>query len=177
MPGGTIMKNAARQFQASVAIAPRIGPSTGPKTAPTPHMTSAVGCRCGGKVASRMACPIGMIGAPNAPCAIRAMISVSRLVAIPQRNDDTVKPSTVKNIMLRQPTRAAIHPVSGVATAVATRLSVITQAISSCVADKVPRTCGSTRLASVMVMPNSRFDSCTMSRMSHCRPVMLNRPP
>ena len=32
-------------------------------------------------------------------------------------------------------------------------------------------------LASVMVMPNSMLDSCTISRMSHCRPLMLKRPP
>src|SRR6476660_10542175 len=29
--------------------------------------------------------------------------------------------------------------------------------------------CGSTRLASVMVMPNSMLASCTINRMSHCR--------
>ena len=45
MPGGTIMKNAARQFQASVAMAPRIGPTTGPNTEPTPHITNANGCK------------------------------------------------------------------------------------------------------------------------------------
>ena len=96
---------------------------------------------------------------------------------MPHRNEETVKPSTVKNIMLRQPSRLASQPVIGVATAVATRLSVITQEISSCVADSVPRTCGSTRLASVMVMPNSMLDSCTISRISHCRPLMLKMPP
>jgi hypothetical protein len=124
-----------------------------------------------------MACPIGMIGAPNRPCAMRARISASRLLDMPHMKDDTVKPSTVKNIVLRQPTRLASHPVMGVPMAVATRLSVTTQAISSCVAEKVPRICGSTRLASVTVMPNSMFDSCTISRTSHCRPVRLKRPP
>jgi hypothetical protein len=67
MPGGTIMKNAARQFQASVAMAPRMGPNTGPNTAPTPQITIAVGCKCFGKEASKIACPMGMIGAPKAP--------------------------------------------------------------------------------------------------------------
>ena len=124
-----------------------------------------------------MAWPIGMIGAPNRPWATRARISVSRLLAIPHRKEETVKPSTVKNIRLRQPSRLASQPVIGVATAVATRFSVITQEISSCVAEKVPRICGSTRLASVMVMPNSMLDSCTISRMSHCRPLMLKKPP
>ena len=160
-----------------MATAPRIGPTTGPNTAPTPHIISAAGCRCGGKVASRIAWPIGMIGAPKKPWATRARISVSRLLAIPHRNEETVKPSTVKNIRLRQPSRLDSHPVMGVASAVATRLSVMTQEISSWVAEKVPRICGSTRLASVMVMPNSKFDSCTIKRMSHCRPLMLKKPP
>ena len=158
-------------------MAPRMGPATGPNTAPTPHIISAAGCRCGGKVASSTAWPIGMIGAPKKPWATRARISVSRLFARPHRNEATVKPSTVENIRLRQPSRLESHPVMGVATAVATRFSVITQEISSCVADRVPRTCGSTRLASVMVMPNSMLDSCTISRMSHWRPLMLKKPP
>ena len=156
---------------------PRMGPSTGPNTAPMPHITMAVGCRCLGKVASRMAWPSGMIGAPNAPCATRARISVSRLPAKPHSSEVIVKPSTVKNIRLRQPSRLASHPVIGVATAVATRLSVITQEISSCVADRLPRICGSTRLAMVMVMPNSMLASWTINRMSHCRPLIVNRPP
>ena len=156
---------------------PRMGPTTGPNTAPMPHITRAVGWRCLGKVASRMAWPIGMIGAPNAPCATRARIRVSRLLAKPHSSEVTVKPSTVKNIRLRQPTRLASQPVIGVATAVATRLSVITQEISSCVADRLPRICGSTRLAKVMVMPNSMLASWTINRMSHCRPLIVKRPP
>ena len=124
-----------------------------------------------------MAWPIGMIGAPNAPCATRARIRVSRLLAKPHSSEVAVKPSTVKNIRLRQPTLLASQPVIGVATAVATRLSVITQEISSCVADRLPRICGSTRLASVMVMPNSMLASWTINRMSHCRPLIVNRPP
>ena len=154
-----------------------MGPTTGPKIAPTPHIASAAGCSRGGNVASSTACPIGMIGAPNAPCATRNMISVSRLPAIPHRIEDAVKPSTVENIRVRQPRRAASQPVIGVATAVATRLSVMTQEISSWVADSVPRICGSTRLAIVIVMPNRMFDSWIINRISHCRPVMLKIPP
>jgi len=79
--------------------------------------------------------------------------------------------------VLRQPSRLASHPVMGVAMAVATRFSVTTQAISSWVAEKVPRICGSTRLASVTVMPNSMLESCTINSTSHCRPLKLKRPP
>src|SRR5262245_26202214 len=156
---------------------PTIGPTTGPNTAPMPHITMAAGCRWRGKVASRIAWPSGMMGAPKQPWAMRAKIKVSRLPARPHSRDDTVKPSTVKNIRLRQPSRLDSQPVIGVATAVATRLSVITHEISSCVAERLPRICGSTRLASVMVMPNSMLASCTINRMSHCRPLIEKRPP
>ena len=124
-----------------------------------------------------MACPMGMIGAPNSPCATRARIRVSRLLARPHRNEATVKPSTVPNMRLRQPKRLDSQPVMGVATAVATRFKVMTQAISSWVVDNVPRTCGSTKFASVMVMPNSMLESCTISRVNHCLPLRLNIPP
>ena len=157
MAGGTIMKNTARQFHASVAAAPTMGPITGPNTDPTPHITSANGCKWRGKVASRIAWPSGAIGAPKAPCRTRAKIRVSRLLARPQRADAAANPATVPNIMLRQPRRPASQAVSGVTMAVAIRFSVMTQEISSCVADSAPRTCGSTRFATVMVMPNSMF--------------------
>ena len=75
MPGGTIMKKAARQLLASVIMLPMIGPTTGPNTLPTPHITSASACRCLGKVARRTACPMGMIGAPNMPWPTRNRIS------------------------------------------------------------------------------------------------------
>ena len=95
---------------------------------------------------------------------------------MPHSNDDTVKPSTEKNITLRQPSRLASQPVIGVATAVATRFSVMTQAISSWVADRAPRICGSTTLASVIVMPNSSVDNCTVSRTIHCRRADAEQP-
>src|SRR3954468_12683026 len=52
----------------------------------------------------------------------------------------------------------------------------MTQEIASCVADRLPRICGNTTLASVIVMPNSSVDICTVSRTIHCRNPMLNRP-
>ena len=87
-----------------------------------------------------------------------------------------MKPVTEKNSRLRQPSRLASQPVMGVATAVATRFEVTTQAIWSGVAENVPRICGSTTLTSVMVMPNSSVVSGTIAIMSHCRPPMLDRP-
>ena len=176
-PGGTIITNAARQLYISVTIVPRTGPSTGPNTAPTPQITIAVEWRCRGNVASRIAWPMGMIGAPNSPWHTRYRISDSRLSAIAHRNDDTVNPSTVQNIRVRQPKREESQWVIGVATAVAARFSVMSQEISSWVTDSEPRICGNTTLASVIVMPNSRFASCTVIRISQWRPLMLKMPP
>ena len=53
---------------------------------------------------------------------------------------------------LRRPTFSASQPVAGVITAVAMMLKVTTQAISSCVAPKVPCILGSATLAIVTVI-------------------------
>jgi hypothetical protein len=55
-------------------------------------------------------------------------------------------------------------------------VSVTTQAISSLVVESAPRIWGKTTLASVMVIAKSRLDSCTASRINHCREVMLRSP-
>ena len=73
---------------------PKIGPNTGPMTLPAPQITITAVCRWRGNVASTMPWPIGMIVAPNRPWPTRYSTSVSRLSAMPHRNDDTVKPST-----------------------------------------------------------------------------------
>ena len=52
----------------------------------------------------------------------------------------------------------------------------MTHAISSLVAESAPRIWGKTTLASVIVIPNSKLDSCTVSRINHCRAVMLLSP-
>src|SRR5229473_6184937 len=154
---------------------PMIGPNTGPNTLPAPQITITAACSWRGKVASTIPWPIGMIVAPNRPWPTRYSTSASRLSATPHRNEQMVNPSTLKNIRLRHPSRLAGQPVIGVATAVATRFSVMTQEISSWVAESEPRICGSTTLASVIVMPNSSVESCTVRRISHCRPLMLKR--
>src|SRR5436190_9414693 len=94
---------------------------------------------------------------------------------MPHISEHRVKPNTPKSIKLRQPSRLASQPVIGVATAVATRFSVMTQEISSWVAESEPLICGSTTLARVIVMPNNSVESCTVTRISHCRPLMLMR--
>lgn len=61
-----------------------------------------------------------------------------------KKNVATVNPLTQPTMTRRRPKRATSQPVMGVATAVARMLKVITQEISSAVADKAPWICGST---------------------------------
>ena len=62
------------------------------------------------------------------------------------------KPATPAMHSRRRPKRDISHPARGVATAVATRLEVTTQAIWSGVADIAPCICGSDTLAMVTVI-------------------------
>jgi hypothetical protein len=110
---------------------PSTGPTTGPTTLPKPQITITVACSVRGNVAKTIAWPIGMISAPNRPCPMRKMTSAARLLASPHKSEHIVKPPTALNMTPRQPSRLASQPVVGVAMAVATRLSVTTQAISS----------------------------------------------
>jgi hypothetical protein len=136
-----------------------MGPTTGPNTAPTPHNTIAVGCKCFGKVDNIIACPNGIIGAPNIPCPILNKIKLSRFIANPHKSEDMVNPKIVNNINFCHPSRLANQPVRGVATAAATRFNVITHETSSWLADIAPRIWGKTTFAIVIVMPKSILDN------------------
>ena len=111
------------------------------------------------------------MGAPMAPCITRNTSKDSRLVVIPQATVAAVKPTTDPNISRRQPNFEASQPVSGVAAAVATRLSVSTHAIWSCVADSAPFICGRITAALVTVTPNKTVTICTVSSVNHCLEV------
>ncbi len=62
-----------------------------------------------------------------------------------------MKPTTAQIMTWRWPKRATIQPVIGVATAVATRFRVMTQATWSGVADKAPCSCGRVTFTIVIV--------------------------
>ena len=99
-----------------------------------------------------IACDMGTSGAPEAPCSVRQATSASMEPARPQAAEATVKPATHATHSRRAPKRAASQPVSGVITAVATRLEVITQAIWSGVADSAPWICGSDTFTAVRLI-------------------------
>src|SRR3954462_7269594 len=70
---------------------------------------------------------------------------------------------------LRRPNRATRNPVIGVATAVASMLKVIVQAISSCVADIAPCICGS-RVEAISRVVEYSVDPITIESM-----IMIRR--
>ena len=79
------MKKAQRQSSHSARKPPKMGPSTGPITPPTPHSMSTRACMCRGKVASRIPCPRGIIGAPNSPWADEARTRIVLLFGLVSR--------------------------------------------------------------------------------------------
>ena len=107
-----------------------------------PKIESTIGCCRRGNVSSRMVCDSGTTGAPAPPCTMRHTTSVSSDCAIPHSKVATEKQAMHQTITRLVPKRATSQPVIGVTTAVARMLNVITQAISSWVADIAPCICG-----------------------------------
>ncbi len=67
----------------------------------------------------------------------------SRSVANPQATEPSVKPITLMVSTRRKPKREPSQPASGVPIALTTMYEVITHAIWSCVACRLPCMCGS----------------------------------
>src|SRR5688500_1713573 len=99
-----------------------------------------------------MACDIGTSGAPAAPWTARQNTSVSIEPARPEAAEAAANAPTHPKHRRRAPKRAASQPVSGVITAVATRLEVMTQAIWSGVAESAPWICGSDTFTAVRLL-------------------------
>ena len=89
-----------------------------------------------------MVCDSGTTGAPVAPWTIRHSTSISSDCARPHSNVAIEKQKIHQTITRLVPKRATSQPVIGVTTAVARMLNVMTQAISSWVADMAPCICG-----------------------------------
>ena len=95
-----------------------------------------------GNVFSRIVCDSGTTGAPLPPWMMRQNTSVSSDCDIPHSRVASVNTPIDHTITRFSPKRATSHPVIGVTIAVARMLNVITQAISSWVADIAPCICG-----------------------------------
>ena len=88
---------------------------------PPPQTAIAVPRIRSGKISHMMACAMGMTGPPPSPWRIRITTRNSRVGAMPDRNELTVK-STVQIRKNRwRPKRAESQPVAGMMTALAAR--------------------------------------------------------
>jgi hypothetical protein len=81
----------------------------------------------------------------------------------PHKSENKVNPPTPQNMTSRQ--RLSSHPVVGVATAVAMRSRITTPGDRVVGCRQRARISGNTTLARVIVIPNSRLDSSTASRI------------
>ena len=132
-----------------------------------PKIDITIECWRRGKVANRIDCDSGITGAPAPPCRMRHNTSISSDCAMPHSNVAAVK-QAIDQIMTRLvPKRDTSQPVIGVTTAVARMLNVITQAISSWVADSAPCICG--RMVDVVssAVPYSEEPSTTVASVRY----------
>ena len=70
---------------------PSVGPSAGPTITPMPKMAVEVPRSLSGKTSNRMAWAVEMSAPPPMPWITRQKTSASRLRALPQKNEASVK--------------------------------------------------------------------------------------
>lgn len=70
---------------------PSVGPSVGPTITPMPKMAMAVPASRRGKTSKRMAWAVEMSAPPPSPWTIRQKTRLSRVEALPQKKEATVK--------------------------------------------------------------------------------------
>ena len=88
---------------------------------PTPHMAMASPRWWSGKISQRIACDIGITGPPPSPWKTRMSTRISRLGAMPERNDEAVNSTVHTRKNLRRPKYAVSQPVAGMTMAFAAR--------------------------------------------------------
>src|SRR5258705_1893323 len=96
-----------------------------------------------------IACDTDTRKAPHMPWSTRATTSAASESAAPHIIEASTKPATAVAKRRLRPKRAERKFAVGIMTAEATMYEVITHAIWSCVAEKLPRMCGSATEAMV----------------------------
>src|SRR5579862_392774 len=130
-------------------------------------MAMAIPCFSRGKLSTRMACELGCIPPPPAPCSTRQITGVVREGASPQSRELIVKITTqaIKNLL--RPKTPESHPESGRTIAFDTRYEVRIQVLSSTLAERLPAMCGSDTLATLVSKTSMNVASITVAAISH----------
>src|SRR5213595_3070747 len=108
-----------------------------------------------------------MIGPPPRPWKMRAMISVVRLGAAPDRNELTTNSVLQSRKKRLRPRRPASQPVAGITTALAARYEVMTHETSSRPADSEPCRCGRITLVTLVSRICMKATTITVSVIAH----------
>src|ERR671925_883077 len=139
----------------------------GPRMNPTPQMAIASPRWWNGKISQRIAWESGMMGPPPRPWKIRAMMSVVRFGAAPDRNELTTNSVLQIRKKRLRPRRPASQPVAGMTTALAARYDVMTHETSSRPADSEPCRCGRITLVTLVSRICMKATTITVSVMAH----------
>src|ERR1041385_6818813 len=108
-----------------------------------------------------------MIGPPPMPWKMRAMMSVVRSGAAPDRNELTTNSVVQMRKNRLRPKMPTSQPVAGMTTALAARYDVITHETSSSPADSEPWRCGSTTLVTLGSGICMKSTTMTVRVMAH----------
>ncbi len=119
-PTGRLTKNTKRQLSDSVSQPPSTGPMIGPTMIPAPQIAIARPCSSLGLMLRRTVWLSGTSEAPKTPCSVRKSTISTRLFAMPQSIEVTMKPVTEVMNSSRSPMRSDSQPVTGVMIAAAT---------------------------------------------------------
>ena len=108
-----------------------------------------------------------MIGPPPRPWKMRAMISVVRSGAAPDRNELTTNSVVQIRKNRLRPKRPTSHPVAGMTTALAARYDVMTHDTSSSPAESEPCRCGRTTFVTLVSRICMNATTMTVKVMAH----------
>jgi hypothetical protein len=120
-PTGRLTKKIHRQLAASMRDPPISGPKIGASSIGTPTMLITRPIRFGPAAWARISWPSGMIIPPPRPCTARKPISAPIEGDSPASSEPAMKsPSEASHTGLA-PNRPAVHPISGITQAKASR--------------------------------------------------------
>ena len=148
---------------------PTVGPRIGAIMMPVPHTVNAMPRCSSGKISHMMACAIGITEPPPRPCRMRMATRNSRFGAMPDRNELAVNVTVQIRKKRRRPKSEVSQPLAGMTTAFAARYDVMTQDISSMLAENEPCMWGKATLVMLVSSTCITVTIITEKVMAHFR--------